>query len=291
MKDTHAPVRCRNGAPLLRPAPTRRSTSTAILIVDDDLDTREMLAAVLHQAGFAVTTCASGQQAADAMTRSDFSLVLLDLRLGNENGLDVLAVLHRIRPETPIVVLTGFASIQSAVHAVKLGAMDYIEKPVVGVNLVALVKRFVRAEPVDGATCAAHAGARWAQAVMGVVHSPEDPRTVSEWGQAIGAGEGTVRNWCHTARLSPKRSLTLARLLRALYLSRSRKWVPEQLLNIVDRRTLNRMLAQGGVDRMTAPTIDGFLRLQTLIGDRATVNELRKALRSTGEPALHVDVA
>jgi ActR/RegA family two-component response regulator len=291
MKDTHAPVRCRNGAPLLRPAPTRRSTSTAILIVDDDLDTLETLAAVLHQAGLAVTTCESGQQAAAAMTQSDFSLVLLDLRLGAENGLDVLVVIHRIRPETPIVVFTAFGSIQSAVEAVKLGAADYLEKPLVGEDLVDLVKRFIGAESVDARASAAHAGGRWAQAVIGVVHSAEDPRTVSEWGQAIGAGAGTVRNWCHTARLSPKRSLTLARLLRALYLSRSRKWVPEQLLNIVDRRTLNRMLAQGGVDRMTAPTIDGFLRLQTLIGDRATVNELRKALRSTGEPALHVDAA
>ena len=123
-----------------------------------------------------------------------------------------------------------------------------------------LCKRFIGGEHADAGTWAAHAGARWAKAVVGIVNAPEDPRTISEWGQAIGAGEGTLRNWCHTAKLSPKRSLSLARLLRALYLSRSRQWQPEQLLNVVDRRTLNRMLEQGGLDGTTSPTIDGFLR-------------------------------
>jgi two-component system response regulator RegA len=260
----------------------------AVLIVDDDLGTRQTFVAMLRGAGIAATTCESGRQAVEAVTQSDFDLVLLDLRLGDENGLDVLPVIHRIRGETPIVVLTGFASIASAVGAVKLGAVDYLEKPLTGDDLVDAVKRFIGKEHAEADTLAAHAGARWAQAVIGIINSQRDLRTVSEWGQAIGAGEGTLRNWCHTARLSPKRSLSLARLLRALYLSRSRQWLPEQLLNVVDRRTLNRMLEQGGVDGSTPPTIDGFLRKQTLIADETAVTELRKALRSTGEPGLQV---
>lgn len=261
----------------------------AVLIVDDDLGTRLTFVATLRVAGIAATTCESGQQAVDAVTQSDFDLVLLDLQLGDENGLEVLPVIHRIRSVTPIVVLTGFASIQSAVGAVKLGAADYLEKPLIGDDLVDAVKRFIGGEHADAGTWAAHANARWAKAVIAIVNSQNDLRTVSEWGHAIGAGEGTLRNWCHTARLSPKRSLSLARLLRALYLSRSRQWLPEQLLNVVDRRTLNRMLWQGGVDGTTPPTIDGFLRKQTLIADQTAVNELRKALRSTGEPGLQVD--
>lgn len=261
----------------------------AVLIVDDDLGTRLTFVATLRQAGIAATSCASGQQALDAVTQSDFDLVLLDLKLGDENGLDVLPVIHRIRRETPIVVLTGFASVESAVFAVKGGAADCLEKPLIGDDLVDAVKRFMRGVEADARTWAAHAGARWAKAVIGIVNAPEDPRTVSEWGHAIGAGEGTLRNWCHTARLSPKRSLSLARLLRALYLSRSRQWLPAQVLNVVDRRTLNHLLEQGAVDGPTPPTIDGFLRKQTLIADETAVNELRKALRSTGEPGLQVD--
>lgn len=260
-----------------------------VLIVDDDLGTRQTFEATLRVAGIAATTCEFGQQAVDAVTQSDFDLVLLDLRLGDENGLDVLPIIHRIRSETPIVVLTGFASIQSVVDAVKLGAADYLEKPLIGDEFVDAVKRFIGGEHADAGTWAAHAAARWAKAVIGIVNSPEDPRTVSEWGHAIGAGEGTLRNWCRTARLSPKRSLSLARLLRALYLCRSRQWLPEQLLNVVDRRTLNHMLEQGGVDGTTPPTIDDFLRKQTLIADETAVNELRKALRSTGEPGLQVE--
>jgi len=260
-----------------------------VLVVDDDPGTREMVVATLRGAGIAATTCESGRQAVDAVTQSDFDLVLLDMQLRDENGLDVLQVIHRIRIELPIVVLTGFASIQSAVGALKLGAADYLEKPLIGDDLVDAVKRFIGRERADEVSCEAHAGARWAKAVIGIVNSQRDSRTVSEWGDAIGAGESTLRNWCRTAGVSPKRSLSLARLLRALYLSRSRQWLPEQLLNVVDRRTLNRLLEQGGVEGTTPPTIDGFLRKQTLIADEMAVNELRKALRGTGEPGLHVD--
>jgi len=260
-----------------------------VLIVDDDLGTLDVFAATLRAAGIAATTCESGQQAVDAVSQHDFDLILIDLQLGGEDGLDVLQVIHRIRRETPIVVLTGFGTIQSAVRAVQLGAADYLEKPLSGDRLVDTVKRFVGTEHADAGTWASHAGARWAKAVIGIVNAPEDPRTISEWGQAIGAGEGTLRNWCHTAKLSPKRSLSLARLLRALYLSRSRQWQPEQLLNVVDRRTLTRMLAQGGLHGTTSPTVDGFLQKQTLIVDHTAVNELRKALRSSGAPELQVD--
>src|SRR4029450_9789768 len=98
--------------------------------------------------------------------------------------------------------------------------------------------RFAVGNNVPAGSWAAHAGARWAKAVIGIVSLPEDTRTVSEWGHAIGAGEGTVRNWCRMAKLSPKRSLSLARLLRALYLSRSRRWGPEQLRNVVGAGTV-----------------------------------------------------
>jgi DNA-binding response OmpR family regulator len=263
----------------------------AVLIVDDDLGTRVTFVATLRLAGIAATACETGRQALDAVAHSDVDLVLLDLHLGDENGLDVLQLIQRIRYETPVVVITGSASIQSAVGAVKLGAVDYLQKPLIGDDLVNAVRRFITGALPDAATWAAHANARWAKAVIAIINAPEDSRTVLEWGHAIGAGEGTLRNWCRTARLSPKRSLSLARLLRALHLSRSRQWAPEQLLNVVDRRTLNRMLEQGGVDGTTAPTIDGFLRRQTLIADPTAVNELRKALRRTGEPGLHVDAA
>jgi ActR/RegA family two-component response regulator len=260
-----------------------------VLIVDDDLGTRRLLVATLRDAGIAATACESGGQAVDAVTASDFELVLLDMLLGDENGLDVLPVLHRIRSGMPIVVLTGFASIKATVVAMKWGAIDCLEKPLIGDDLVDAVRRFIGGAHADTDTWAAHAGARWAKAVVGVVNAPEDPRTLSGWGLAIGAGEGTLRNWCRTARLSPKRSLSLARLLRAVYLSRSRQWLPEQLLDVVDRRTLNRMLAQGGVEVATPPTIDGFLRNQTLIADVTAVSELRKALRRIGEPGLLVE--
>lgn len=123
-----------------------------------------------------------------------------------------------------------------------------------------------------------YAGARWARAMVGAVNAREDLRTVAAWGDAISVAPSTLRNWCRTAGLSPKRSLSLARLLRALALSHGTKWRPEQRLDVVDLRTLARLLELGGIRGPTPPTFVAFLQGQTLITDPEALQALRTAL-------------
>jgi two-component system response regulator RegA len=101
-----------------------------LLLVDDDAAFRERLARALGARGHTVTT-AAGLDAALELSRSgDFTGFVVDLRLGTDSGLSLVAELHARLPAIPIVVLTGFGSIATALEAVRLGARDYLTKPV-----------------------------------------------------------------------------------------------------------------------------------------------------------------
>jgi two-component system response regulator RegA len=100
-----------------------------LLIVDDDTPFRQRLAQAMERRGFAVTTAdsvASGVSAAGVL-RPAYAVV--DLRLGDGNGLQVVPAIRAARAEVRIVVLTGYGNIASAVAAVKSGAVDYLPKP------------------------------------------------------------------------------------------------------------------------------------------------------------------
>lgn len=100
-----------------------------LLIVEDERAVRECCREVARSLGFAVRTAESRDEAYRALDGSNPDVVLLDLRLPGCSGLDVLRDLKRRSPETIVIVMTGFATVQSAVQAMKLGAYDYITKP------------------------------------------------------------------------------------------------------------------------------------------------------------------
>ena len=113
------------------PPQTPRGTAgeRTLLIVDDDAPFRQRLAQAMERRGYAVTTAetvAAGIAAA-ASQRPAFAVV--DLRLGDGNGLEVVPALRAARPDARIIVLTGYGNIASAVAAVKQGAVDYLSKP------------------------------------------------------------------------------------------------------------------------------------------------------------------
>lgn len=92
-----------------------------------------------------------------------------------------------------------------------------------------------------------HACTRWAQAVVGLVDAPFDPNTTEKWSRVIAASPGTIRNWCRSASVPCRASLCLGRLLRAVIRSPETGLPFSELLDTVDRRTLTRLLRQGGL--------------------------------------------
>jgi two-component system response regulator PilR (NtrC family) len=100
-----------------------------ILVVDDELSMREVLDITLRQEGYDVTLAEGGQAALRALDETTFDLVLTDLRMPNVDGLAVLRAVKERAPGTAVLMLTAFASTDTAVEAMKLGAYDYVTKP------------------------------------------------------------------------------------------------------------------------------------------------------------------
>ena len=115
----------------------------SILVVDDDERNREMLAEALGQAGFEVETASDGMEGLNKAGAVAYDAVLSDIRMVPFSGLDLLDSLHKTMPEMPIVLLTAFGSVDTAIQAMKQGAFDYIPKPVNLDELILTMKRAV----------------------------------------------------------------------------------------------------------------------------------------------------
>lgn len=100
-----------------------------ILVVDDEQIIRDGCTRILSKEGWEVVTAENGQQCLDAMQQSDFDLMLLDLMMPGIGGFEILEKAAEISPETIVVVITGYATVESAVEAMKKGAYDFIPKP------------------------------------------------------------------------------------------------------------------------------------------------------------------
>lgn len=111
------------------------------LIIDDDADFGDVLAAALVRRGYEVSVAASAAAARGALRARPPDDVVLDLRLGEDSGLELIAPLLAAAPQARIVVLTGYASIATAVQAIKLGAVEYLTKPTDANAIVAAFDR------------------------------------------------------------------------------------------------------------------------------------------------------
>ena len=101
-----------------------------VLVVEDDRSFLQRLAKALEQRGFTVTTAESVADGLSQLEKSAPAFAVVDMRLGDGNGLDVISALKRRNPDARGIILTGYGNIATAVNAVKLGAVDYLAKPV-----------------------------------------------------------------------------------------------------------------------------------------------------------------
>ena len=117
-----------------------------VLVADDDRNIRSTLTTTLDLEGFAVQTAENGRRALEVVARGGIDLVLLDLQMPELDGIDTLRELRVRGHDLPVVFLTGHASIERAVEAVKLGAFDFIEKPPHAEKILLAVKNALRRE-------------------------------------------------------------------------------------------------------------------------------------------------
>ena len=102
---------------------------TRVLIIDDEGNIRRMLASLLESEGYATDEAASGEEGLDKMAAAEPDAVLLDLALPGRSGLEILEQIADARPDVPVVMMSGKASLSDAVRATRLGAFQFLEKP------------------------------------------------------------------------------------------------------------------------------------------------------------------
>lgn len=127
------------------------------------------------------------------------------------------------------------------------------------------------------------AAARWAASIHPILISRIDPRTLTKWSHLVFASPGTLRTWCSAAEVTPRRSLLLARLLRAIRLAAQIDRPPEALLDVVDRRTFNSQLREAGLDALPADWRE-FLERQKLVENAEDLTALRRLIEGADAP-------
>lgn len=127
-----------------------------IFIIDDDMDMCQLLSNFLKRKGFAASSASSGKKGLEAVKEGNYDLVLCDFRLGDMDGKEVLQQIKAIHPQMPVVILTGYSDVKMAVEVMRLGAFDYITKPLVPEEIIKMINKALEedADPSPAASAA-----------------------------------------------------------------------------------------------------------------------------------------
>jgi len=123
--------------------------SKPILIVDDEKNIRLTLSQALETLGAEIDTAANGEEALAKLKGREFGLILLDIRMPGMDGMEVLRLVREIRPDIRIIMITAYGTIESAVEALKLGAVDFLQKPFDPEEIRELVSRVMDRDKLD----------------------------------------------------------------------------------------------------------------------------------------------
>ncbi|MDB4936161.1 MAG: acetoacetate metabolism regulatory protein AtoC [Labilithrix sp.] len=117
---------------------------TEVLVVDDERDTCELLEMALARQGMQVTTCTNAADALEKIASRDFDVVLTDLSMPETSGLEICERVIALRPDVPVVLITGHATLETAMGAIRAGAYDFVTKPIESKTLGVVVSRAVQ---------------------------------------------------------------------------------------------------------------------------------------------------
>jgi len=120
-----------------------------VLVVDDEQFVRDLLQDYFTKMEFSVVTAADGQAGIDACRRERFDVALVDLKMPGKGGIEVLAEVREIDASLPVVVMTGYPTIDSSIEAIRRGAYDYIIKPFKLQELKELIDRAVKEQTLS----------------------------------------------------------------------------------------------------------------------------------------------
>ena len=128
---------------------TAEKTSPNVLVMEDEFSVAKGLEMVLSEEGYKVALAATGRAALDNFREKGCDVLVADLRLPDIDGMDVIRMIKSARPETIVVVITGYSSVDSAVESMKLGAFDYLPKPFTDDQIKSAVSRALKEKQAE----------------------------------------------------------------------------------------------------------------------------------------------
>ena len=127
-----------------------------ILIIDDDFDMCVLLSRFLNKKGYTTEVAHNGSKGLAKFNEFHFDIVLCDFRLGDKDGKDVLMKIKELKPKTIVIIITGYSDIKTAVDVIKLGAFDYITKPLIPDEVINVIESFNRSCGAGSKTCSCY---------------------------------------------------------------------------------------------------------------------------------------
>ena len=175
-----------------------------VVVIDDDPELVDGSVRILELEGFEATGAQTGEAGVRLVIQEKPDVALVDLRLPDIDGIEVLRRIHAAHAGTACVVVTGFADVGSTVEAMRLGACSVVDKPVFADQLVQVVKTALATTRAAGPDLALqppepHAMARLASVSVRLIAWRADTPTLHLLGRAVGHAPGCLRNWCRTA--------------------------------------------------------------------------------------------
>lgn len=222
-----------------------------VLLAIDDVESLETVALMLAAAGVAVEAAPTADGCVRALDRGAFDLLVIDLRLGRERGLDLVRELRTRGFPMAFVLVAEQAAIAEVVEAMRLGARTVLEKTAAKADLVSAIMRELGTQgpashPSSVSLLSGAPARRWAGHVLAATDAEADPRTLADWSRAVGVSRSVLVESCARLGIVPRDARDLARVLR-LVRRRDEPWDPETALDVADRRTLRALLDRAGL--------------------------------------------
>ncbi len=120
-----------------------------ILVVDDELIMRESLAAWLMEDGYTVDTAASGQEGVELAKKTEYTIYFVDLKMPGIDGIETMTQIHKLHPDAAVIIITAFATVDTAITAMKEGAQEYVVKPCSPQEISLIVERIIHLENLE----------------------------------------------------------------------------------------------------------------------------------------------
>src|SRR5512136_2054499 len=121
-------------------------TNHSILIIDDEPNLRRSLGLILQRAGYIITSASNAAEAIHLLQAGAYDLTFLDIKLPDQNGIQLLPQLRNLYPDMPVLILTAHATLDTTIDAVRAGARDYLLKPIDPESILSRVKNLLNEE-------------------------------------------------------------------------------------------------------------------------------------------------